>query len=61
MKRWRTESSTWRGLATAALAIFLAAGWVGEPRAESPAVGTLSPEALRQLGDTVRGEIAAKK
>jgi CubicO group peptidase (beta-lactamase class C family) len=63
MKRWSTEHGALRCLVVAALAIVLAAGWASELRAESraPAVGTLSPEAIKQLGDTVRGEIAAKK
>ena len=52
-----------RCLAVAALAISLAAGRAGELRAESraPAVGTISPEGLKQLGDTIRSEIAAGK
>jgi CubicO group peptidase (beta-lactamase class C family) len=63
MKRWQTESAVRRCLAAAALAIFLAAGWALEARAESraPVVGTLSPEALKQLDDTIRNEIAAGK
>ena len=63
MKRWRTENAASRGLAAAALALALAAGWAHEPRAESkePAAATLSPGALKQLGDTIRGEIADRK
>lgn len=63
MKRWRTERATGRGLAAAALAILLFAGSAGETRAEarSPAAATLSPEALKRIGDTVRSEIAAGK
>ncbi|MBI5323542.1 serine hydrolase domain-containing protein [Bradyrhizobium sp.] len=63
MKRWRTERAAGRWLAAAALAILLFAGWAGEVRAgsRSPAAGTLSPEALKRIGDTVRSEIAAGK
>jgi CubicO group peptidase (beta-lactamase class C family) len=63
MKRWRTENTAARCLVTAALAIFLATGWASDLRAEpgAPAVGTLSPAALKQLGDTIRSEIAAGK
>jgi CubicO group peptidase (beta-lactamase class C family) len=63
MKPWRTENTAWRCALAAALALFLATGWASELRAQSrpPAVGILSPEALKQLGDTVRSEIAARK
>jgi CubicO group peptidase (beta-lactamase class C family) len=63
MKRWRTENAVLRCLALAALAFVLAAGRAHELRAESrtPAVGTLSPEGLKQLGDTIRNEIANRK
>jgi CubicO group peptidase (beta-lactamase class C family) len=63
MKRWRTDGFAVRRLVLAALCLALAAGWAPELRAESrvPAVATLSPEALRQLGDTVRKEIATGK
>jgi len=63
MKRWQTERAVRRCLAAAALAIFLAAGWALQARAESraPAVGTLSPEALTQLDEIIRNEIATGK
>src|ERR1700756_1257928 len=55
MKRWQTENTAPRCLAAAALAISLVVGWAFELWAESrmPAVGTLSPAALKQLGDTI--------
>ena len=63
MKHWRTERAAGRRLAAAALAVLLLAGGAGEARAESrsPAAATLSPEALKRLGDAVRDEIAAGK
>ena len=63
MKRWQTESTALRCLAAAALAISLVAGWAFELRAESqtPAAGTLSPAALKQLDDTIRNEITTGK
>lgn len=63
MKRWRTESATLCCLALAALAFVLVTVRVHELRAESrtPAAATLSLEALKQLGDTIRGEIANRK
>jgi len=63
MKRWQTENTALRCLAAAAFAISLVVGWAFELRAESrtPTVGTLSPAALRQLGDTIRNEIATGK
>jgi CubicO group peptidase (beta-lactamase class C family) len=63
MKRWQTENAALRCLAAAALAFALAAGWALELRAESqtPVVGTLPPAGLKQLGDTIRNEIAAGK
>ena len=52
-----------RCLAAAAFAISLVVGSTFELRAESrtPAAGTLSPASLRQLGDTIRNEIATGK
>ena len=63
MKRWQTENTALRCLATAAFAISLVVGWAFELRAESrtPAVGTLSPAALKRLGDTIRNEITTGK
>jgi len=63
MKRWQTENTALRFLAAAAFAISLVVGWAFELRAESrtPAVGTLSPAALRRLGDTIRNEITTGK
>ena len=63
MKRWRTESAAGRCLAVAVLAAALIIGWAHAVCAESrtPAVGTLSPEAFKRLGDTIRNEIAAGK
>ena len=63
MKRWRTKGPAGHCLAAAALAVALLAGWTGQARAESraPVVGTLSPEALKGLDDTIRNEIAARK
>ncbi|MCP4619466.1 MAG: beta-lactamase family protein [Bradyrhizobium sp.] len=63
MKHWRIENAAARCLIAAALAISPAAGWAGELRADSraPAAGTISPEGLKQLGDTIRSEIAAQK
>ena len=63
MKRWRTENTALRCLAAAAVAISLVVGSAFELRAESrtPAVGTLSPAALRRLGDTIRNEITTGK
>jgi CubicO group peptidase (beta-lactamase class C family) len=63
MKRWRTRGPAGHRLAAAALAVALIAGWTCQARAESraPVVGTLSPEALKQLDDTIRNEIAAGK
>jgi CubicO group peptidase (beta-lactamase class C family) len=63
MKRWRTRAPAGHCLAAAALAVVLIAGWTCQARAESQAqvVGTLSPEAFKQLGDTIRNEIANHK
>jgi CubicO group peptidase (beta-lactamase class C family) len=63
MKRWRTRGPAGHCLAVAALAVALIAGWTDQARAESraPVVGTLSPEALKGLDDTIRNEIAAGK
>src|SRR6516225_3992487 len=63
MKRWQTENTALRCVATAVFAISLVVGWAFELRAESqtPAVGTLSPAALRELGDTIRNEITTGK
>ena len=63
MKRWQTEITALRRFAVAAFAICLVAGWLFELRAESPtpAAGTLSLAALKQLGDTIRNEIATGK
>lgn len=63
MKRWRTENDALRCLAAAALAILLLAGGVLELRAESrtPVVATLSPAALKRLGDSIRNEITSGK
>src|SRR5262249_21981654 len=63
MKRWRTDGFAMRRLALAVLSLVLAACWALELRGESrtPAAGTLSPAALKQLGDTIRNEIAAGK
>jgi CubicO group peptidase (beta-lactamase class C family) len=63
MKRWRTDGAAGRCLVAAALALALITGWAHELRAESraPVVGTLSPEALKRLGDTIRNEIATGK
>src|SRR5262249_36060018 len=63
MKRWQISGATRRCLAAAALSFALATAWALELRAESktPAAATLSPAALKQLGDTIRGEIADGK
>jgi CubicO group peptidase (beta-lactamase class C family) len=63
MKRWQTENVAPRCLALAALAFVLVAGRAHDLRAESrtPPAATLSPEALKQLGDTIRSEIANRK
>src|ERR1700752_5259120 len=63
MKRWRTRGPAGHCLAAAALAVALIAGWTDQARPESraPVVGTLSPEALKGLDDTIRNEIAAGK
>jgi len=63
MKRWRTKGATGRYLAAAALAVALIAGWTYQARTDSraPAVGTLSPEALKRLDDTIRNEITSGK
>jgi CubicO group peptidase (beta-lactamase class C family) len=63
MKQWRTDGAAGRCLVAAALALALITGWAHELRAESraPVVGTLSPEALKRLGDTIRNEIATGK
>jgi len=63
MNRWRTDGAAARCLAAAALAVALVTGWAHEVCAESqaPVVGTLSPEALKRLGDTIRNEIATGK
>lgn len=63
MKRWPTRRPVGHCLAAAALAVALIAGWTCQARAESgaPVVGTLSPDALKHLGDTIRSEIAARK
>src|SRR5215813_4928285 len=63
MKRSRTRAPAGHCLAAAALAVALIAGWTCQARAESqaPVVGTLSPEALKQLDDTIRNEIATGK
>jgi hypothetical protein len=59
MKRSQTENTAPRCLAAAVFAISLLVGWAFELRAESrtSAVGTLSPAALKRLGDTIRNEI----
>ena len=63
MKRWLTRSALGRWFAATLLAAALIAGWTCQAGAESraPAVGTLSPEALKRLDDSVRNEIAAGK
>src|SRR6516225_6443920 len=63
MKRWQTENTALRCVATAVFAISLVVGSAFELRAESgtPAADTLSPAALKQLGDTIRNEIATGK
>jgi CubicO group peptidase (beta-lactamase class C family) len=63
MKRWRTRGPAGHCLAAAALVVALIAGLTDQARAESraPVVGTLSPEALKGLDDTIRNEIAAGK
>jgi CubicO group peptidase (beta-lactamase class C family) len=63
MKQWRTDGAAGRCLVAAALALALITGSAHELRAESraPVVGTLSPEALKRLGDTIRNEIATGK
>jgi len=63
MKRWQAENVALRRLAVAAFVIFLVVGWAVELRAESrtPDVGTLSPAALKGLGDTIRNEITTGK
>jgi len=59
MRRCQTKNTALRCLAPAAFAISLVVGWAFELRAESrtPAVGTLSPAALKELDDTIRNEI----
>ena len=62
MKRWRTRSAVWRGLAATVLAAALLAGGIYQARTESsPVAGTLSPAGLKRLGDIVRKEIANSK
>ena len=63
MKQWQDENTALRRLAVAALAISLVLGSAFELRAETRAqvAGTLSPAALKQLGDTIRNEIATGK
>jgi CubicO group peptidase (beta-lactamase class C family) len=63
MKRSRTENTLLRRLAVAALTISLVVGWTFELRAESraPVAGTLSPDALKGLDDTIRNEISTGK
>ena len=63
MKRSPSRDPALRCLVVAALAIFLAIGSSFELRAEANTqpVGTLSPAALKQLGDTIRNEIATGK
>jgi CubicO group peptidase (beta-lactamase class C family) len=63
MKRWRTRVPAGHCLAAAALAVALIAGLTCQACAESraPVVATLSPEALKRLGDMIRDEIAARK
>ncbi|MCP3373605.1 serine hydrolase domain-containing protein [Bradyrhizobium cajani] len=60
---FRTEKTALRCLAAAALVISLIVGWAFELRAEArtPAVGTLSPAALKRIDDTIRNEIATGK
>lgn len=62
MKRWPSKDTALRCLVAAALAISLAIGSV-ELRAETQtqSVGTLSPAALKQFGDTIRNEITTGK
>ena len=63
MKRWRSDRRAGLRFLSAALFLALAAGWVLELRAESPAhvLDTLPPESLTRLGDTIRNEIASRK
>jgi CubicO group peptidase (beta-lactamase class C family) len=63
MKRSRTENTLLRRLAVAALTISLVVGWTFELRAEprAPVAGTLSPDALKGLDDTIRNEISTGK
>jgi CubicO group peptidase (beta-lactamase class C family) len=63
MKRWRTKSLAARCLVAAALAVFLAAGWPADGRAESarPVAATLSRADLDRIGDVVRNEVASRK
>ena len=63
MTRWQAENTALRCLAAAALVISLIIGGAFELHAESaaPAAGTLSPAALKQLGDAIRNEIATGK
>jgi len=59
MKRWQTENTALRCLAAAAVAMSLLVGWASGLRAETsaPAAGTLSPAALKRIGDAIRNEI----
>ena len=63
MKRWRTNGAAGRRLVVAALAIFLAAGWPHEVRAEpkAPDAPTFSRAALDRIGDYVRNEVTTGK
>ncbi|WP_128935454.1 serine hydrolase domain-containing protein [Bradyrhizobium zhanjiangense] len=60
---FQTEKTVLRCLAAATLVISLIVGWAFELRAEArtPAVGTLSPAALKRIDDTIRNEIATGK
>ena len=63
MKRWRTDGFVRRCLVAAALAVFLAAGWPLDGRAEprAPLAATLSRADLDRIGDVIRNEVATRK
>jgi CubicO group peptidase (beta-lactamase class C family) len=63
MKRWRTDGFAARCLVAAALAVFLAAGWLPAARAESrtPVAPSFSQADLDRFGDLVRNEVVTGK
>ena len=63
MKRWRTKSFAARCLVAAALAVFPAAGWPADARAEprAPVAASFSRADLDRFGDLVRNEVVTGK